>query len=206
MDPISLNPTRQGGNKKTTIAIIIFLIAVAGVAGFFMLRQPEKKEQVKGAVVEKKVITPTPTEKPKIDKKSVRIEVLNGTGTPGQAAIVVDALEQVGYGADNIKAANADAFGDTITTITARDGFDDIASDIKSKLKESFSDVEIDSSHLAKDSEFDVSIVTGGKKFEEATPSATIAPTVSDETPTSTPSPTIDTTLTPNPTSTTPAQ
>ena len=205
MDPISLNPTRQEGNKKTTIAIIIFLIAVAVVGGFFMLRQPEKKNQTEVlSVSEKKVPTPTPTEKPVIDKETVRIQVSNGTGTPGQAGSAVKALEEAGYNADNIETSNADEYEDTITTITAREGFEDVAKDIKGALKATFDDVEIDSSHLDKDSDFDISIVTGGKKYEEATPSATVAPTEADESPTPNPSVTITATVTPTPTSTTP--
>ncbi|PIS15665.1 hypothetical protein COT62_02440 [Candidatus Roizmanbacteria bacterium CG09_land_8_20_14_0_10_41_9] len=207
-DSISYNPNqRAGGKKNTTVIIVIVLIVVAIIGGIYLVRQPQKKDEGGSPLVEKKVSTPSPTEKPEIDKESVKIQVLNGTGTPGQAGTAVKALEEAGYNADNIETSNADEFGDTVTTITARKGFDEVAKDIKDALKATFDNVEIDSSHLDEDSEFDISIVTGGKEYKEATPSAEpteseeVTPTESSGTPT--PTPTVaTTTLTPG--STTP--
>lgn len=201
VDPISLNSNQPGKSKKKKIAIIIAMVfvVVALVGGMLMLRQPKKTDQTKVAIVEKK--EPSPTEKPKIDKNSVKFQVLNGTGTPGQAGIVVETLKKAGYNPDNIKTANAEEFNNTVTTITTRDSFDDVASDVKDTLKTTFDEIKIDSTHLDKDSEFDIVITTGGKKFEEATPTTSIiSPTNPSVSPT--PSPITTTpTLTPNPTS-----
>jgi cell division septation protein DedD len=201
VDPILLNSNQQGRNKNKKIAIIIGIVfAVVLVGGILTLRQSKKGDQTKIAVVEKK--EPSPTEKPKIDKSSVKVQVLNGTGTPGQAGTVVEALKEAGYSADNITSANADAFDSTITTITARKGFEDIASDIKDNLKSVFDEINIDSSKLDEKSEFDIVVVTGGEKFEE-TPTTTVTPTENptpsptSETPTPTPTPTITPTPTP---------
>lgn len=200
VDPISFNSNQQGRSKKKKIAIIIGIVFVVAalVGGILMLRQPKKTDQTKVPVVEKK--EPSPTEKPKIDKNSVKVQVLNGTGTPGQAGIVVEALKKAGYNPDNTKAANAKDFNNTVTTITAKDGFEDIASDVKDALKTVFDEINIDPSKLDEKSEFDIIVVTGGKKFE-MTPTTTITPTQNP-----TPSPTSTTTTptpTPTPTSTT---
>ena len=195
IDPISLNSNKQGRSKKK--AIIVFIVIVAAIlGGIFLLRQSKKTEQPKTNIIENK--EPSPTEKPNIDKKSVKIEVSNGTGTPGQAGIVVEALKKAGYNPDNIKAANAENFNNTVTTITAKDGFDDVASDVKDALKTTFDKIEIDSTPLDKDSEFDIVVTTGGKKFEEATPT----PSPTTEAPTITPTPTLTPTSSPTPTPT----
>ncbi len=204
VDPISLglNQQRRSKKKKTVIIIGIVFLVAALVGGIRMLRQPKKTDQTKVAVIEEK--EPSPTEKPKIDKESVKIQVLNGTGTPGQAGTVVEALKKAGYNSDNIEAANADDFNNTATTITAKEGFDDIASDIKDALKATFDEIEIDSSNLDEDSEFDIIVTTGGKKFEEATPTTPItSPANPSVSPTLSPTqnPTTTTTLTPSPTS-----
>jgi len=188
-----LNQQRGSRKKKTAVIIGVVVLVAAVVGGILMTRQPKRTDQTEVSVVEKK--EPSPTEKPKIDKKSVKIQVLNGTGTPGQAGIAVEALKKAGYNPDNIKTANAEEFNNTVTTITARAGFEDVASDVKDALKTVFDEINIDPSKLDEKSEFDIIVVTGGKKSEE-TPTTTITPTQNP-----TPSPT-STTTTPTPTPT----
>lgn len=202
IDTISPYSYQQGGSKKKKTAIIVFIIAVAAIlGGMLFLQQSKNTEQTKVAVVVKK--EPSPTEKPRIDRNSVKAQVLNGTGTPGQAGIVVEALKKAGYNSDNIKTANATDFNNTVTTITAKDGFDDVASDVKDALKTTFDEITIDSTHLDKGSEFDIVITTGGKIFEEPTPTTPIiSPTNSTVSPTQSPTTTPTPTLTPTPTPT----
>lgn len=201
IETISTYSSPQGGNKNKKMAMVIavILIVAALAGGIFMLRQPKKTEQTKIAVVENK--EPSPTEKPKIDKNSVKIQVLNGTGTEGQAGIVVEALKKAGFNSDNIKTDNAKDFNNTVTNITAKDGFDDTAIEVKDALKTTFDEIKIDSSHLSKDSDFDIVVVTGGKKSDVTpTTTPTKSPTASPTSTTSTPSPTL--TITPTPTAT----
>jgi len=185
------NPQFRKSKVNGTVWVVLFTIAVIVIGGFVLSRQQKKvPEAKKDVVVEKK--EPSPTAKPKIEKSSVKIQVVNGTGTPGQAGIVVKVLEGAGYSADNIKTDNAEKFTTLTTTITARTDFEEIVNDIKDVLKPTFEEVTVDSSNLNTDSEFDIVIVTGGKLFEvvTATPSATI-------TPSSSPSPTVSITSTP---------
>jgi len=180
--PFPNQPVVSNKKGKTAIMISVIFIVAALIVGTLMLRQSKDTGQAKDVVVEKKELSPT--EKPKIDKNLVKVQVLNGTGTPGQAGIVVEVLKTEGYSADNIKADNAEEFNNTVTTITAKDGFDDVANEIKNALKTSFDEIEINSTHLDKDNEFDIIITTGGEKYEEtptpttiSTPSATLSPT-----------------------------
>jgi len=200
IDMTSPYSNQQGGSKNKKTVIIVFIIIIAAIlGGMFLLRQPKKTEQPKTDLIEKK--EPSPTEKSEIDKKSVKIQVLNGTGTPGQAGTAVEDLKKAGYDSDNIKTANAEDFNNTITTITAREGFDDVASDVKDALKTTFNEIKIDSTHLDEDSEFDIVVTTGGKKFEEATPTPSQSPTPEPTTEaTTTPTPTITPTSSPTPT------
>ena len=185
------NPQFKKSKVNGTVWVVLFAIAVIVIGGFVLSRQQKKvPEAKKDVVVEKK--EPSPTAKPKIEKSSVKIQVVNGTGTPGQAGIVVKVLEGAGYSADNIKTDNAEKFTTLTTTITARTDFEEIVNDIKDVLKPTFEEITVDSSNLNTDSEFDIVIVTGGKLFEAitATPSATV-------TPSSSPSPTVGVTPTP---------
>lgn len=163
------------------LGVIIIAIIVGGV---LMSRQPKKQEEKKEVVA---TITeaPSPTDKPKIEKSSVKIQVQNGTGTPGQAGTVVKALEDAGYSTDNIKSSNAEKYDQVTTTITSRSDYEEIVSNIKDVLKPTFAEISEGSSNLKDESEFDIVIVTGGKLFATETPTSSPTATL-----TSSPSPT----------------
>ena len=207
MDNQALPYVNQTGEerKKNIIPIVIIIIIGIIIVGMFVLRQPKKSNQTEIVVINKK--EPTPTEKPKIDKKSVKVQILNGTGTPGQAAVVADALKKAGFNQDNIKTDNASDFNHTATAVSVKASFEEVASDIKQILADMFDKVEINTSKLDEKNEFDVIITTGGKKFEENKPSPTLTPVVTTINETPTPSPTTPTatpssTLIPSPTPT----
>jgi hypothetical protein len=105
--------------------------------------------------------------------------------------------------ADNIKTANAKEFTNTVTTIAVKEGFDSLSSDIKDALSSTFDTIEIDTTPLDKDSDFDIVVTTGGKKFEETTPTKAITQTTTSTSPTTsatpTSGPTTTTTATPTP-------
>jgi hypothetical protein len=188
-------PAKRKSKKPLIIIAVIVLIAlIAGVA--FVLLQPKKQDE-KVTTAVKETPSPTPTEKPKIDKTTVKIQVTNGTGTPGQAGKAVEALKTAGFSAENIKTGNAKEFDTTVTTISYKAGFEDVATDISDALKPTFDEIKIESSPLDESSDFDIVVVTGGKLYE------TVAPTAPKTTPTGTsssPSPTSgSTTSTPAP-------
>ena len=196
----SIQP-EAGNKKKTPMIIVVIIIILALVGGYFIFRPTQNKDKSGTSVVGKTSPTPTPTEKPKINKESVKIQVLNGTGTPGQAGTAVEALTKAGYKAENIKTGNAEEFDQTTTAVAYKDGFKDTADDIKETLKTSFDNITIESTQLDKDNEFDIVVTTGGKIFEEATSTPAPKPTVPSSSPTPTVTGVIPTiTLTPTPT------
>ena len=196
-----LNQTGGDNKNKTTMIIIVVVVLIALAGGFFFWQKQQTKDsEVKKVMVDDKkepTSTPSPTAKP-IDKSKVKIQILNGTGTPGEAKTAVDALVEAGYKTENITTGNAEEYDHAKTTISAKKGFEDVAGDIEKSLNSSFDTIEIDSQELDADGEFDVVVTTGGKIFEEPTGAPTTKPTLSTSSPTPT---TTSTTTTPTPSS-----
>ena len=188
-------PPKRNKMIPNIVAVVDLLVAIVG--SYLIISKPQKTAAKKDVVVETKELSPTPL--PTIDKETVKIQVQNGTGTPGQAGVVVKALVEAGYAADNIKTANAEKFDNSTTSITTRDNFEEIVADIESVLKSIFTKISVISPNLDKDSEYDIVIVTGGKIFEAATPTTSVTGSVSP-TPSVTATPTPTPTLTPTPT------
>lgn len=190
--------------SKLPIIIIVVVLMVVLAGGFFLFRRNKssKPPEVTGTTTEAPTPSPTPT--PAINKESVKIQVLNGTGTPGQAVKVAVTLKNAGYNLDNIKTGNAPE-NLTASSIASKAGFESVAADMKTVLSSEFPDIEIASSSLGTDSEFDIVITTGGKAYVAPTTptptgSATPTPTGTSDTPTPTPTPTDTPTPTPTPT------
>lgn len=194
MDPTFNSFPAQPKKNKILPGIVVGTVLLATIVGsYLIINKTKKPDEVKQVVTETKEPSPTPL--PKIDKKTVKIQVQNGTGTPGQAGLVVKALTDAGYSTDNIKTGNAEKFDNSTTSITAKDNYEDIVTDIKDSLKSTFDKITVVSPNLDKESEFDVVIVTGGKVFEEATPTTSVTGSISPTssvttTPTSSPTPT----------------
>ena len=194
----SPSPYQQAGTRKKNNAtiIVVVIVIVALIGGFFIFQQSKKSKQSQ-VTVEKKA--PSPTETPKIDKKDVKIQVLNGTGTVGQARTAADALKKAGFNQDNIKTDNAPDTNHKTTTISAKEGFEGVTQEAKDALKTVFDKVEVDSTTLNKDNKFDIVVTTGG-----ITPTPTTGPTASPSPaptgPTTSPTLSSTPTLTPTPT------
>ena len=189
MEPSAFQYPTQSPKKNnlTPMLVVGGVLLVAVVISFLIIRQPKKVEEKKEPVVVENT-SPSPTEVPKIDKKTVKIQVQNGTGTPGQAGLVVKALESAGFLADNIKTGNAETYDNKTTLITTKESFAQIIPDIEDSLKSTFDKFAVGSPNLGSTIEFDVVIVTGGKIFESPTsaPTSTSTPTLT-VTPTPTP-------------------
>ena len=195
--PVFTNPQISVKKKPPVLAIIIFVVVIVIVIFIFKNRQDKNTQSVNSITPTQEAISPTIV--PEVDKQTVKIQVLNGTGTPGQATAVVAELKTAGFNGDNIKTDNASKFDQSSTTIATKAGFSTIADDIKAALNSTFSSIDINPTELGSDSAYDVVITTGGKLYETPTPKITekVNPTGG---PTSTPSPTTNPTNTPMPT------
>jgi hypothetical protein len=78
--------------------------------------------------------TATPTPTPAVDRKALKVKVLNGSGEKGKATTVKDDLKTAGY--EEILTGNADAFDYDTTEIQVKDGKTDLGQLMKGDLKD----------------------------------------------------------------------
>jgi hypothetical protein len=195
-------PTVTKKSKRPILIIGVVLIVVLSAGAILLTRSKSSKpSEVAGSTTEAPTPSPTPT--PTINKESVKIQILNGTGTPGQASKVAVTLKNAGYNLDNIKTGNS-SDNPTTSSIASKSGFGSIAADMKTVLSSDFPDIEISSAPLGTDSDFDIVITTGGKQYEAPTstptPTGSATPTPTGTADTPTPTPTTTDTPTPTPT------
>lgn len=182
---ISYTPTHTK-KKPTAVIVTVAVIALLLIGGgiFFFTKGQKKSEPTTDLTTVDTAPKETPT--PEVDKSKLKIQVLNGTGTEGQAGKASDALKSAGF--SDIKTGNASKLGNTKTTVQTKKEFASIAEDIKSALDSDFDNVEVSEDSLTSDSDFDVIITTGGKA--PATESKESTNSAATTTPTVTPSPT----------------
>jgi len=190
----------QRGFSVKIIVVIFVIIALLALGWFFLIR-PSGESIVEERITPTPLVmgeeTPTPT-KEEINRKGVKIQVLNGTGTKGAAASLKEKLEELGY--SDVKVGNAPNQDYTFTEVT----FDEkvaqgIRSEIEKLLEDNYKDVEVKEKSLE---DFDVVIITGLAVGQTATPTkakssatptptkAAVTPTAGTPTSTSTPTPT----------------
>lgn len=109
--------------------------------------------------------TPTPTSLPiedKVDKKGMVVQIFNGTGTPGQALKVKNALAALGF--ETINTGNSDTTGATNTSIvfSAKVGAA-TRKEVVSALEKIFESVVTEGEENA---DFDIKITTGKELSE----------------------------------------
>lgn len=150
----------KGNKNKTPVIIVGSIVLTLIIVGALLLtrKQGKKVKDVVAATVIKKV---SPTEMPKIDKSTIKIQVMNGTGITGQAGNVIKTLVMAGYNSGNIRSTNAEKFDNIKTTLSMRDTFEETAIDVEKILKSTFNEVVISSTRINKYTEFDIIVVTG---------------------------------------------
>lgn len=186
-DTSSSSFSTQSGSKKNRNKVVIAIIAVVVLIAGFLLYRNIAGRQTETDTVETSKPTKAPTPTPELSKEDIKIQVLNGTGTEGEATKVSDILTDAGF--VDIETDNADSYDNTTTTISAKSSALEFAEEIKEALSEEFDSVTVDED-LDEESEFDIVITTGREKTEEEETTPTPTGTDTTETPTPTPSPT----------------
>lgn len=204
-------PSRRKGNKAVGLIIFLILIVVVGgsVFYFFSLKGGDKSNKIVSTpepfIVresgEKELeVTPSPVvgeNKDVVDKKSVSISVLNGTGITGEAAYLQNKLEDLGY--TNIKVGNASKqdYEQTIIKFSS-DVSKSVIDEITTELKKIYTDVKTQTGITGS---YDIEITTGLRSGQTPRVVSTLTPTPKS-TPKPSPSPTSKPTTTPSPTPT----
>lgn len=189
------------GKKVLIIFFILLLLAALGVGAWYVLSEPQVEID---EVTSELSVSPTPSPSPSptsapIQREEIKINVLNGTGISGEAGLLQDELEDLGY--SDIEVGNADETDYEATQVTFSDKLSEEAvEEILEKLKEMYSEVEDDVSISIED--YDIQIITGLRKGVTPKPTAakaTATPTssASNTTPTDSVSATTTPTQTP---------
>jgi len=142
----------------------IIMIVVCLVAGGIILAVSSGKISLPSMVV---VSTPTPTSTPSptptpdltaLDRATLSVQVLNGSGTPGVAGTMKDLLEEKGYTVDNT--GNAEAYDYETTHIFVKAESEAYIALLEEDLKESYN-LGTSEATLASDVLYDVRIIVG---------------------------------------------
>jgi hypothetical protein len=133
----------------------IVLMAITKLNGAKILSPQAKNQTNSTATATPEAPTPTPTVD--IDRKTVKVKILNGSGTKGQATTIKDMLKEKGY--TDIVTGNADNFDYTTTEIQVSKDKKGLDSLVKGDIKDSVSDPKV--TELKDDTSADVVIIFG---------------------------------------------
>lgn len=220
-NPTYLNP--QPGSSKTKTFLIIFLVilGIGLVVGsgilYFNKKTKEQSPETEAKPFEETSSipssVPTPTESAgKVNLSDYNVQILNGSGTPGEAGKVKALIEKEGL--EDIETGNAKSYDYTTTEVQmVSDIPDSVYKTIEKALTTAGYSVKKGST-LDDDSDYDIIITVGSKKVGGAstsgsavTPTPKLSPVTTPTTSptpksTGTPTPTKATTPTPTPTKT----
>ncbi len=150
--------------KKSLIVWAVVTIVVALLTGSILFAVAKKGSSVSSLFVRPTPTstpaptpTPTPTPAP-VDKASIKIQVLNGGGTPGAASKMKKYLEDKGYTVDST--GNTDEYTYTSTEIHGKDTMTDAVNNLKVDLKDTYSLGTV-ASDLDASASADVQVIVG---------------------------------------------
>lgn len=152
-------------SKKIVFPKIMFLIPLIlfGIGGLFFIFKTKNTDN-NSQLLEPQptiVISPTVTATPTKNISDYKIQVLNGTGTLGEAGKVTDLLKKNNFSVESV--GNADNYNFTQTEVAIKSSVpSDITDLINDSLKGNYS-VKITDKKISGDSEFDIIITTGDK-------------------------------------------
>jgi hypothetical protein len=164
--PPSENTVTISLSKKLFWLFVFLVIGGLVVGGFFYYKSKvgsQPKEDTSRAPqatsTPEATSTPTPAEEVKLD--SLKVNILNGSGIPGEAGKVQALLEEGGFA--DFETGNAESYDYTITEVTLKEGVSSAAFDAVKEALEEYNVVKQEDA-LDQDSEFDVEIIVGTKK------------------------------------------
>lgn len=177
------NPPRAKSKMSLVFFIILGIILLIGAVIFFISRSAN--EAVPSPSPTSFFSAPSPTPTPEAspeasptseDKSELSVEILNGTGIPGEASYLQGQLKNLGY--ENVTAANASTQNETSTTVTfARDVSTAVKDELEAELEKLYTDVNVSTSSTL--SGVDIRILTGLRKGASPKASAASSPAAS---------------------------
>lgn len=154
---------------KKILAVVVLILILGLIIGGGVLayrsigNKPKVSKPTPAQVSVKPTSTPMPTLTPtpaEISLLDYKIQILNGSGTPGEAGVVRDLLEK--EGAKDIATDNADSYDYTKTEIQLKK---EVKEEVFAKLKEVLVDYTVVKGKiLPESSTYDIVITLGTKK------------------------------------------
>ncbi len=160
------------------VVLAVLLLLIGGIA-WFLLSNDNPFSGSTAAPSPTVFVNEFPTEIPTptiatVSKAELQMQVLNGTGVPGEASFLQKEMEKLGFA--NIDAANADTKTATKTEVSFSSKVDDtIKTEVASKLQELYTSVDVSDTATAG---VDIKIVTGPRKGQSSSTAKTPTPTV----------------------------
>jgi hypothetical protein len=187
-------PKPKKKNVGMKIAILVALLLVIGGIAWFLLSSDNPFSSSK--------ITPTPTisamnemptEAPSptpmaLAKDQLKVQILNGTGIPGEASLLQKAMQDLGF--TSIDAGNADTKDYTKTEVSYSSNVsDDVRAEVSAKLQTIYTTVTVSDTVP---SGVDIKVITGTRTGAASikTPTPTPTPAVKGASTSSTKTPT----------------
>lgn len=165
---------KKGSGLIKWVIVVLGVIAIVAAGIFFIMRTstdsetavatptPATDDRLTAVATPEPTPTPSPTPSAApVDRSKIKVEVLNGTGTAGDAGLVKGILEDLEI--TEITVGNADEQEETETTVTYSDKLDmALIDEIVAELEKTFDSVKTRKGTIAGD--FEIRIVTGDKK------------------------------------------
>lgn len=156
-----------GPNFKSFFVIMVVLALLGAMVGGVVYYQRNVVPREGVSITETKEETPTPEPTPappEVDLKELTVNILNGSGTKGEAGRAKDLIVKAGFEGDKVKTGNAGSYDHKETEVQLKEGQ---AEAVFEKIKEALSkDYEVVKSDtlLKKDSSYEVVIIVGSRK------------------------------------------
>jgi len=164
--PPSDNTVKISLSKKLFWLFLFLIVGGLLVGGFFYYKSKVGGEPTSGTTGTLQVTsapeataTPAPSEETKLD--GLKVNILNGSGIPGEAGKVQALLEEAGFA--DFKTGNAGNYNYTITEVTLKKGVSSAAFDAVKEALDEYNVVKQEDT-LDEDSDFDVEIIVGTKE------------------------------------------
>lgn len=178
----TIRSEKSSGNRAPLIALVLIVLLALGVGGWFIVKDRSEPSTTPEPTPQIEISTPSPTAAPVVDRSKIQIEILNGTGTAGDAAFLGSKLKSIGY--SDFELGNASSQNNTVTQVAfASTVEDEVKTEIQGILRENYQTVQTGGSVSG---DTDVKIVTGLRKGATAKPTASPTPKAS---PTTSPKP-----------------
>lgn len=150
-------------SKFAIFVLILLILAAPALAIYFTFFRQQSSTEIKKeepvSIAEESVAVPTVEV---LQKENLKIQILNGSGTEGEAAVAAQLLRDKGY-LEDIATGNADSYDYLETVIQIKEDKVDFFEDLKNDLGIGYV-VADNYESLDTDGEFDAIIVVGSER------------------------------------------